>query len=134
MLAPATAFYATALVVLKLFLVWQVIALRQRHEIGLGDGGNRDLELAIRAHGNYMEYMPLVLILMFIAEMNGVAAVALHGAGMLFIASRLAHALGMTQGRGHWHIGRAGGVVGTWLALVVLCALLVQNALSISYL
>lgn len=134
MLAPATAFYATALVVLKLFLVWRVIALRQHHGIGLGDGGNRDLELAIRTHGNYMEYLPLVLILMFIAEMNGVADAALHGAGVLFIASRLAHALGMTQGRGRWHLGRAGGVVGTWLALLLLCALLVHNALSVEYL
>lgn len=134
MLAPATAFYAVALVLMKLFLVWRVIALRQRLGVGLGDGGHKDLRVAIRTHANFVEYLALVLVLMFLAEMNGVAYPAIHGAGLLFVASRCAHVIGMTDGAGRYHLARALGVVGTWLALLVLCGLLAHNALSITYL
>lgn len=133
MIVPATAFYAVVLVVLKLLFVWRVVLLRQRLGVGLGDGGHRELQVAIRVHGNYVEYLSLVLVLMFIAEMNGVAYLALHTAGLLFVASRFLHALGLGEGQGRWHYGRALGVVGTWLALLLLCGLLVHNTLSLRY-
>jgi len=133
MIAPATAFYAVVLVVLKLLLVWRVVTLRQRLGVGLGDGGHRELQVAIRAHGNYVEYLPLVLVLMFIAEMNGVAYEALHAGGLLFVASRFMHAFGLSGGQGGWHYARAVGVVGTWLALLFLCGLLLYNTLSVTY-
>lgn len=127
MLAPATAFYAVVLVVMKLLLVWRVIGLRRRLQVGLGDGGHRDLEVAIRCHSNFMEYMPLVVVLMFVAEMNGVAYVAIHGVGLLFVVSRAAHAVGLTQGRGRYTGARAFGMVGSWVALILLCILMLHN-------
>ena len=133
MLAPATAFYAVVLVALKLLLVGRIIALRQRLGVGIGDGGHRELQTAIRVHGNYLEYLPLVLVLMFIAEMNGVDYAALHGVGLVFVASRFGHAYGLSEGQGAWHWARAAGVVGTWLSLLILCGLLVYNGLSVSY-
>ena len=133
MIAPATAFYAVVLVILKLLFVWRVVLLRQRLGVGLGDGGYRKLQIAIRVHGNYVEYLPLVLVMIFIAEMNGVPYPALHGAGLLFTASRFLHAFGLNEGQGEWHYGRALGVAGTWLALLVLCGLLVYNVLKVSY-
>jgi len=99
MLAPATAFYAIALVALKLLLVGRIIALRQRLGVGIGDGGYRELQTAIRVHGNYLEYLPLVLVLMFIAEMNGVNYAMLHVAGLVFVVSRFGHAYGLSEGQ-----------------------------------
>jgi len=131
MLAPATVFYAVGLVLMKLFMVWRIIALRQRHAVGLGDGDNRELRIAIRIHGNFMEYMPLMLLLMFMAEMNGVAYGALHGVGLLFVLSRGAHALGMAQGMGRYTNSRAFGVVGTWVALLMICGLLIHNVRAV---
>lgn len=133
MLAPATAFYAVVFVILKLILVWRVVALRQKLGVGVGDGGHRELNLASRIHGNYIEAMPLMLVLMFVAEMNGVAYTALHTVGGIFLASRVAHAWGMHEGQGRWHLARAAGVIGTWLALLGVCALLVHNVLTIRY-
>lgn len=133
MLAPATAFYAVVLVALKLLLVGRIIALRQRLGVGIGDGGYRELQTAIRVHGNYLEYLPLVLVLMFIAEMNGVNYAALHVAGLVFVASRFGHAYGLSEGQGAWHWARAAGVVGTWLSLLFLCGLMVHNGLTVSY-
>ncbi|MDX1587656.1 MAG: MAPEG family protein [Oleiphilaceae bacterium] len=127
MLAPITPLYAVVLVVIKLLLVWRVVQLRQRHNIGLGEGQHRELQVAVRAHGNYMEAMPLMLILLFMAEMNGVATAVLHGVGLVFVASRIAHAVGMVQGRGRYAPNRALGVVGTWLALLTLCGFLLHN-------
>lgn len=133
MLAPATAFYAVVFVVLKLLFVWRIVALRQRLGVGVGDGGHHELNVASRIHGNYIEAMPLMLVLMFIAEMNGVAYAALHTVGGLFLVSRVAHAWGMHVGQGGWHPVRAAGVVGTWLALLGACGLLVYNVMTIGY-
>ncbi|MFO7788608.1 MAG: MAPEG family protein [Halospina sp.] len=133
MLAPATAFYAVVFVVLKLILVWRVVALRQQLGVGVGDGGHHELNVASRIHGNYIESMPLMLVLMFIAEMNGVAYAALHTVGGLFLVSRIGHAWGMHEAQGRWHAARAAGVAGTWLALLGACGLLVYNVLTIRY-
>ena len=133
MLAPATAFYAVVFVVLKLILVSRVVALRQQLGVGVGDGGHQELNVASRIHGNYIESMPLMLVLMFIAEMNGIAYGPLHTVGGLFLVSRIGHAWGMHQAQGRWHPARAMGVVGTWLALVGVCGLLVYNVMTIRY-
>jgi len=117
MLAPATAFYAIALVALKLLLVGRIIALRQRLGVGIGDGGYRELQTAIRVHGNYLEYLPLVLVLMFIAEMNGVNYAMLHVAGLVFVVSRFGHAYGLSEGQGSLALG-AGGRRGGHLAVI----------------
>ena len=77
--------------------------------------------------------MPLMLVLMFIAEMNGVAYAALHTVGGLFLVSRIGHAWGMHEAQGRWHTARVAGVVGTWLALVGVCGLLVYNVMTIRY-
>lgn len=127
MLAPITVLYAIVLVLIKLLLVWRVVQLRQRYNLGLGEGAHRDLQVAVRSHGNYMEAMPLMLILLFMAEMNGVAVMALHAVGLVFIASRLLHAIGMVQGRGNYDPRRVIGVVGTWLALLSLCGFLLYS-------
>ena len=77
--------------------------------------------------------VPLMLVLMFIAEMNGVAYAALHTVGGLFLVSRIGHAWGMHEAQGRWHAARAAGVAGTWLALLGACGLLVYNVLTIRY-
>ena len=37
---------------------------RNRHKIGIGDGGDKALARKIRVHGNFVEYVPLGLLLM----------------------------------------------------------------------
>lgn len=92
--------------------------LRGKTKISIGDGGNPELLLAMRRHGNFVENVPMALILMALLEMNGAGAAGLHGLGTALLAARIAHAVGLKadtiQG-----IGRAAGAGGTALVLVV---------------
>tara|TARA_Y100000389_G_C17075830_1_gene324245 strand:+ start:90 stop:437 length:348 start_codon:yes stop_codon:yes gene_type:complete len=48
---------------------------------------------AVRAHGNLVEYAPLFLILMLIAELNGLSSIYLHISGSIFTAGRFMHGI-----------------------------------------
>ncbi len=90
-----TALYASlcALFIVKLSL--GVIAVRRQHKIGLGDRGNEELQLAIRAQGNATEYIPITLILMFLLENIIVYNWMIHLAGITLLTGRLIHAIGI---------------------------------------
>lgn len=90
-----TALYASlcALFIVKLSL--GVIAVRRQHKIGLGDGGNEELQLAIRAQGNATEYIPITLILMFLLENIIVYNWMIHLAGITLLTGRIIHAIGI---------------------------------------
>ncbi|MEZ5599363.1 MAG: MAPEG family protein [Pseudomonadales bacterium] len=73
--------------------------MRTRLGVSVGDGGDRQLLLAMRRQANYLEMVPMALILMGLLELNGLSPVWLHGlAGTLFIA-RIAHAVGLDAER-----------------------------------
>src|SRR5207244_6466591 len=67
---------------------------------GLGDGGNPLMLRVIRGHANFAEYVPLVLLLIGIAELGGLPKWALHLLGVTLLIGRLLHgyALSFTQG------------------------------------
>lgn len=50
---------------------------------------------AIRAHGNFAEYVPLTLLLMALCELAGVGALWLHLGGGLLLVGRILHAIGI---------------------------------------
>jgi len=70
LLAPVSATRAIVLAVLFVKLAFAVIKKRQLHKVVLGSGQHADLEAAIRAHGNFAEYVPLALLLIVFAEIN----------------------------------------------------------------
>lgn len=76
---------------LLVLLTALTIRQRLRHKVSLFDGGKEDLQRAIRAHGNFVEFTPIFLILLGLAEMQGLGMWTLY-TGLLFIAARLAHA------------------------------------------
>ncbi|EGL53646.1 uncharacterized relative of glutathione S-transferase, MAPEG superfamily [Methylophaga aminisulfidivorans MP] len=90
-----TALYASlcALLIVKLSL--GVIAVRRKHKIGLGDGGNDELQAAVRAQGNATEYIPITLILMFLLENIVVYNWIIHLAGITLLTGRIIHAIGI---------------------------------------
>jgi len=118
-MAPITALYAGLHALLLLGLVAPIVLARYRHGVGIGDGGHGDLQRAIRVHGNAVEYVPTVLILLLLFEMNGGPGWAAHLAGAGFFVSRCAHAWGLSHSSGRT-LGRALGTLGTWLILVAL--------------
>tara|TARA_R110002095_G_scaffold210454_1_gene197705 strand:+ start:2119 stop:2496 length:378 start_codon:yes stop_codon:yes gene_type:complete len=87
-----TAFYAALLALLYLALSANVSRLRLKHRISLGVGDLPKLERAMRAHGNFVEYVPFILILMGLLESLGGPVIALHLMGSLLLIARFSHA------------------------------------------
>ncbi len=113
-----TALYAGILGLMALVLSFFPGSMRGKTGISIGDGGNQELLLAMRRHGNFVEYVPLALILIGILEFNGAPAGALHALGAGLVVFRVAHAVGLKADTIHgW--GRAIGAGGTALVIVV---------------
>src|SRR5512147_947891 len=106
---PLTGLYAALCALIVLALALRVIVLRWSTKTGLGDGGDRRLSRAIRVHGNAVEYVPLALVLMLIAELGGAGSVLLNGCGIALVAARIAHAYGLARTSGT----SAGRLLGT---------------------
>jgi uncharacterized membrane protein YecN with MAPEG domain len=92
-----TAVYAGLLGLLLLGLSINVIRLRFRHQQGIMDGGHKDLALAIRVQGNFAEYVPLALVLIFLNEIASYPAWSIHALGLALLAGRAAHAWGLAR-------------------------------------
>ena len=88
---PVTALYAGLMGLWLLGLGFAVMRQRRRHDVSTGDGGVRALELAMRAHGNACEYVPVALIMLGLAEGMGAPGWVLHLAGLMLVAGRLLH-------------------------------------------
>jgi len=89
--------YAAVLAVLYVFLSVAVIRQRRSRSVALGSGGLPEVERAIRAHGNFAEYVPFALLLLAFAELRGDPHWLLNLLCLLLLAGRLAHAWGVSQ-------------------------------------
>lgn len=117
--AQITALYAAVCAFIIVALALGVIVTRFRLRVGIGDGADSRLARAIRIHGNAIEYVPIALILMLVAELNGARPALLHVCGIFLVVARIAHAVGLKRSAG-LSIGRGIGVVGTVVVIAVL--------------
>jgi uncharacterized membrane protein YecN with MAPEG domain len=92
-----TSIFASLLTVIYIRLGLNVINLRRKNKVPLGNGGFSDLEKAIRAHGNFSEYVPIALILMGCLELNGAPWWLVTVYGTTLAAGRVFHAMGIKQ-------------------------------------
>jgi len=83
-----------------------------------GEPANMDLAERIRVHQNFLEYVPMAIILMGILETNGGNATFLHVFGVVLIVARIAHAVGLKHDN-MAHPGRVIGAGGTALISLV---------------
>jgi uncharacterized membrane protein YecN with MAPEG domain len=84
--------YAGLLALFYIALSLNVVRGRRQYRISLGDGGNEAMGKRIRAHANFSEYTPLFLILLALAEYQGLPAYAVHAFGASFLIARVLHA------------------------------------------
>ena len=83
-----------------LLLAWlalQAIKAHRASKVKLGDGGVFALQSAMRAHGNFAEYMPITIIMLFLLEYNGAPAWMIHVIGTTFLVGRWLHAQGLLK-------------------------------------
>jgi len=90
-----TSIIAALLTIIFVRLSFAVIGLRRKNKVGLGNGGNDDLERAIRAQGNFAEYVPFGIILIACLEMNGAPWWMVATPGVTLIIGRVIHAQGI---------------------------------------
>ena len=99
MIIPITALYAALLAAILCWLTVRIGLLRGKTRISMLDGGNAEVAVAMRRHGNFVEHVPLLLILMAIIEVNDGNAVFLHVVGILLVICRIAHPFGLHHDR-----------------------------------
>ena len=118
MSVPVVTFYAGLNALIAFVLVVLVVRQRGKTKTGLGTGGHLALEQAIRAHGNFIEYAPFILLLMLIDAMGGESLYWLHGMGMALTVARLLHPWGLLGNPGT-SVGRFSGINLTWIVMLV---------------
>ena len=113
-----TPIYAAILGLGFVALSFLTLRLRRNNKIALGDGGNRQLLRAIRVHSNFAEYVPLALLLLYMAETNGAPLYLMHFMGIFLLIGRVSHAWGVSQENENFKF-RVYGMIGTFNALIV---------------
>jgi len=131
MIVPVTAVFAAVLGLLLVVLSLFVSRHRLRLKQNLGVSEDIDFQATVRAQANLVEYAPIGLIMLAIAELNGVSGTLIYWTGLGFVVGRLLHAFGMINGRGGPHMARMAGILLTWLAIVVLALLLIWNVYQV---
>jgi len=108
---------AGVLTLLLIALSGYVIAGRVKFRIGLGDGNNEQMRQRIRIHANFIEYVPMALILIYLVESATIGPGWLPAAmAATLILGRLLHAYGIMGSSGT----STGRFAGTNLTMLVL--------------
>jgi uncharacterized protein len=124
MLLMVSPLYLVFSALLLVLLSIRIILLRRTFKAGLGDKNEPSLKKAIRAHGNFTEYVPLALLMLVVMELMGVAALYLHLVGGSLLLGRVIHAWGVSQ-LAERLIWRLCGMLLTFFSLLVSALVLV---------
>jgi uncharacterized protein len=99
---PVSTLFVGLFALLQVPMTLMVGYRRAQTEIPFLDGGDVTLLRRMRAHGNYIETVPMVLLAMAFAEGNGLPHGWLWAGGMSLLAGRLLHV--------YWTVAHAWGV------------------------
>lgn len=91
-----TALYGSLLALIGLVLGALVGMQRPRLRVSLGDGGHQSLIEANRRHMNWLENVPVLIVLLAVIELNGASSNWLHVLGGTLLAGRLIHPFGIS--------------------------------------
>ncbi len=122
-----TSIYASLSVLLIVRLSLSVIKLRRKNRIIVGDGGNEELQLAIRTHANALEYIPITLLLLLTLELNGAPKILIHILGSTLIIGRIIHAMGLPAK------DLKKRILGMQITIYLLIALAILNILFLAF-
>ena len=124
-----TPIYAGVLAILYLLLSYRIITMRGPGGPSLGDGGDPVLLRRIRAHGNFAEYVPFILLMIAMLELGRQSSVLIHSLGITLVIARLLHgyALSFTPS---FTFGRFWGTALTFALLLVCGALCIWQGVN----
>jgi len=98
MILPITLSAGAAAVAINIWLSIRIGMIRTAKKISIGDGGDMDLIARMRAHANFIENTPLVLVMIAAIELARTGNPYLMGIAALYMLGRVAHGIGMDGG------------------------------------
>lgn len=111
---PVTLAAAAACALINVWLAIRIGQVRRAEKVSIGDGGNPRLIARMRAQLNFVEYAPIVLILIGLIELAVGTETWLWAVAALFVVARILHAFGMDG----WMLGRQIGITVTLLVTI----------------
>lgn len=132
MIWPAvTSLYAAIFGLLYLGLSLWVVAGRASFSVHHGDGGEDGLNRRIRAHGNFAEYVPVILLLAALIEAGGASSRTIHALLLPLLLARIVHPVGMIApvASKQQIVFRGVPMLVTWLVLLAASVLLLMRAI-----
>jgi uncharacterized membrane protein YecN with MAPEG domain len=91
-----SAFTAGLIMVMQMALLFSVVRARRRARQSIGDGGNQQLLLAIRRHGNFAENAGIFIACLTLLEITGGAGAWLVILSVGFVLGRISHVIGLS--------------------------------------
>ena len=91
-----TMLIAAIFALLHVIFTLRVGGYRFSSNISLGDGGDKELLNRIRGHGNFVEQVPIALVLLLLNDLNGLSDTAMYSLGGVLLVSRIVHYLIIT--------------------------------------
>ncbi|MEH6701272.1 MAPEG family protein [Parasphingorhabdus sp.] len=129
MILPITLTIAGAAALINIWLMIRVGQVRSSEKVSIGDGGNENVIRRMRAHSNYIESAPFVVLLVAAIEMaSATSPTWLWVLSGVYLLGRVAHGIGMDDGK----FGK-GRMIGTLITMLTLLGLGVY-AITIPYL
>jgi uncharacterized membrane protein YecN with MAPEG domain len=125
-----TAIYAAVLGLMFFALSIWVVVGRARLNVVHGDGGHAALFRRIRAHANFAEYVPMILVLVGLLEAGGADRFTVHALLLVLVVARIIHPIGMVarEGTVQQFAFRAPGAMATWVVMFVAAVLLLARS------
>jgi uncharacterized protein len=114
MILPVSMTGAGIAALINIWLAIRCGQVRSKEKIDVGDGGNNALVRRMRAHSNFAEFTPIVLILFGLVEYAAGTSTWLWAAMAIYMVGRVLHGIGMDEGK----FGRAPGIMITMLVTV----------------
>ena len=96
-LLSITPIYIALLGILFVPFTMRVGLYRVKNEIIIGDGKDEELIRRIRGQGNFVETVPLAVVLVLLMEILGAGETWLHALCALLVGGRFLHYLGITE-------------------------------------
>lgn len=115
---PVTLSSAAAAAIINIWLMIRVGQVRTSEKVSVGDGGNEKVIRRMRAHGNFVESAPFVVLLVGVIELAGKGQPWLAYVAGIYFLGRVAHGVGMDGGA----LGK-GRMIGTLVTLLTLVGL-----------
>ena len=85
--------FAAIFGVLHVIFTLRVGNYRRTSKINFGEGGDTELRNRMRGHGNFIENVPIALMLLLLNDLNGLSDMSLMVLGSVLLVSRIIHYL-----------------------------------------